>query len=179
MILRPVFYVPMQCDNYQKTIDASIVGSYNTVRGKFIKQFNQLNPEIALYSHYYINPLVFLTERLDWSSRKEFKFHKLSYNDMMALVAKSKACLDVPHANQQGLTTRSIEALPFQTKIITTNPNIKLYDYYSAKNHYIVDLHNPVVDKGWLDEPYEIIDDEIVNKYSIGYWVNDVFEINK
>ncbi|MBQ2885156.1 MAG: hypothetical protein IJE43_15600 [Alphaproteobacteria bacterium] len=178
LILRPVFYVPMQDINCNKFIDAFIVGSYNSIRGKFIKQFKKLNPEIDLYSHYYINPLIFIKEQLDWTTIHEYKFHKLSYYDMMVFVAKSKACLDVPHSFQQGLTTRSIEALPFQTKIITTNPNIKLYDYYSPVNHCIVDLNNPIIEKDWIEQPYEKVDEGIVMKYTIDYWVDDIFDLN-
>lgn len=178
LILRPIFFVPIQNINIDKSIDASIIGSYNSVRGEFIKQFKLLNPEVDLYTHYYINPLLFIMKGLNWATLNEFKFHKLSYNEMMMLVAKSKVCLDVPHHFQQGLTTRSVEAMPFQTKIITTNPNIKLYDYYSPVNHYIVDLSNPIIDKEWLDEPYEDIEDDIVLKYSIDYWVKDVFDLN-
>ena len=178
LILRPIFYVPMQGVNKTKSVDVSIVGSYNTVRGRFIRKFKELNPDVDLYSHYYINPLIFLKERLGWSTRKEYKFHKLSYVDMMKLVSRSKACLDVPHSRQQGLTTRSIEALPYQTKIITTNPNIKLYDYYSSHNHLIVDIDNPVVSKDWIEAPYEKVDEDIVLNYSIDYWVNDIFDLN-
>ena len=178
LILRPIFYVPQNGICTDKTIDAVIVGSYNSVRGKFIRQFKQLNPEVCLYSHYYINPLTFIKEKLDWATRNEFKFHKLSYHEMMSLVARSKVCIDVPQARQQGLTTRSIEALPFETKIITTNPNIKLYDYYSTKNHYIVDINNPVIDKDWLNEPYEKVDKDIILKYTIDYWLDDIFDLN-
>lgn len=177
LILRPIFFVPLQGMCEEKDIDAFIVGSYNSVRGKFIRQFKQLNPEVSLYSHYYINPLTFIREKLDWATRNEFKFHKLSYHEMMSIVARSKVCIDVPQARQQGLTTRSIEALPFETKIITTNPNIKLYDYYSTKNHYIVDINNPIIDKDWLNEPYEKVDDDIVLRYTIDYWLDDIFDL--
>lgn len=179
LILRPIFFVPLPGMCKEKDIDAFIVGSYNSVRGKFIRQFKQLNPEVGLYSHYYINPLIFVKERLDWSTRNEYKFHKLSYNDMMSFVARSKACIDVPHSFQQGLTTRSIEALPFETKIITTNQNIKLYDYYSPTNHYIVDINNPVIDKDWFMQPYEKVNEEIIRKYTIDYWVDDIFGLSK
>lgn len=179
LILRPIFFVPLHGICKEKNIDAFIVGSYNSVRGKFIRQFKQLNPEVVLYSHYFINPLIFVKERLDWSTRNEYKFHKLSYNDMMSFVARSKACIDVPHSYQQGLTTRSIEALPFETKIITTNPNIKLYDYYSPKNHCIVDIDNPIIEKDWLNEPYEKTDEEVIRRYTIDYWIDDIFELVK
>lgn len=177
LILRPIFFVPILNVNYEKTIDVSIVGSYNLVREKFINKFQQLNPEVEIYSHYYINPLMFVREKLPLVTCKNYKFYKLSYKEMLKLVSLSKACLDVPHFQQQGLTTRSIEALQFQTKVITTNTNIKLYDYYSEKNHYIVDLDNPVIDKDWINEPYEIIDKEIVEKYTIDYWIKDIFDL--
>lgn len=175
LILRPVFYAPVSGISKTKTVDVSIIGSYNSIRGNFIKRFRELNSNIELYSHYYINPLTFITNKLKWSTINEFKFYKLPYNKMMELVACSKACLDVPHSGQQGLTTRSVEALPFDTKIITTNPNIKLYDYYSPINHYIVDLNNPVVEVEWLEEPFYKIDEDIIKKYTIESWICDVF----
>lgn len=175
LILRPVFYASVSGISKTKTVDVSIIGSYNSIRGNFIKKFRELNSNIELYSHYYINPLTFISNKLKWSTINEFKFYKLPYNKMMELVACSKACLDVPHSGQQGLTTRSVEALPFDTKIITTNPNIKLYDYYSPINHYIVDLNNPVVEFEWLEEPYDNIDEEIIKKYTIDSWISDVF----
>ncbi|EEX2831637.1 glycosyltransferase, partial [Escherichia coli] len=45
--------------------------------------------------------------------------------------------IDIHHPSQHGLTMRTIEAVGLNKKIITTNADIKKYDFYDPKDVYV------------------------------------------
>ena len=81
----------------------------------------------------------------------------------------------MPFASQAGLSIRTFEALAAHTKMITTNPRIKEYDFYSPENVLIIDRKNPVIDPEFIDKPYRPLRAEIEEKYSISSWVKTLF----
>lgn len=64
---------------------------------------------------------------------------------MIAVLAISKAQIEIQHPSQKGLTTRAFESLGTKTKLITTNPAIRQYDFYNSNNILIIDRNNPVI----------------------------------
>lgn len=181
-ILRPFFYIYRENKLINKNIDILWVASYNTTRDEFLDKFLYMNDWSGrkLKMHYYINPLIYFQEKL--SGRKmemlsRYSFLKLDYYNMIKLLSKSKACIDIPYAPQQGLTTRAFESMSLQTKVITSNKNIMRYDFYCPENNNVIDLNNPIIDKEWLDEPYKKLDEAILSKYCISSWINDIFNL--
>ena len=67
------------------------------------------------------------------------------------------------------------EMLGAKKKLITTNHNIKYYDFYDQQNILIIDRKKPVIDKDFIYSPYNDIDLHIYNKYSLQSWVNTIF----
>ena len=93
----------------------------------------------------------------------------------MDYLCRAKTTLDVPYSPQQGLTTRSFEALGCKTKIITTNKNIVKYDFYNEANICIVDYDSPFVDINWIQKPYKEYSASILQKYTLEKWLEDIF----
>jgi len=83
----------------------------------------------------------------------------------------SKAILDIQFSSQIGLTMRTIESLGMKNKLITTNTNIKYYDFYNPNNILIIDRVTPLLTNDFLQTSYEEIDETIYEKYSINTWV--------
>lgn len=98
------------------------------------------------------------------------KFDKISSSDMMIYFAKSKCILDAPQAGQTGLTIRSIECLGAKKKLITTNEDIKNYDFYNEKN-ILIFSGNIDFNSSFFIEKYEDIPGEIYEKYSLHNWL--------
>lgn len=179
LLLRPFFFVELFEDDkkvdYTCNNELFFIGSFHTDRVQVLEKIKKMNPDIKLYHHLYINPLVFLVNKIPLSKRKLFKFHKMNYIKMVKTINKSVAILDIQNNSQHGLTTRIFEALGAKTKIVTTNCNIMKYEFYNTNNILIVDRNNPLIDKSWFNLPYHEYDKNIYEKYNIRNWINEVF----
>lgn len=102
----------------------------------------------------------------------------LCYNNVQELHFNTKIILDLPHPLQNGLTMRTIEAIGANKKLITTNQDIKNYDFYDEDNICILDKENIDIKSDFFEKQYKRISDDIKNKYSLDSWIEDVF-INK
>ncbi|OMQ13457.1 hypothetical protein [[Flexibacter] sp. ATCC 35103] len=100
------------------------------------------------------------------------KFIPLSEVDQY--ISRSKVLLDINRAGQIGLTFRVFESLGLEKKLITTNSDIKNYDFYNPKNILIIDEKNPVIPVAFFQNDYEKIPDSIFNKYTLKGWIDNV-----
>lgn len=107
----------------------------------------------------------------------EFSFVAMSRNELMDYYLKSRIQVDIQHPKQTGLTMRTIETLGAKKKLITTNLNVKEYDFYKPSNILIVDRENPIVPKEFIMSQWEEIPAEIYRKYSLGSWLNTIFKL--
>ena len=101
----------------------------------------------------------------------------LNTQETVALVARSRILIDVHHPKQTGLTMRMLESIGAQKKIITTNPDVKNYDFYREENILIVDRENPKIPEDFLKQPYQPIGEEIYSQYSLRMWVKEIFSV--
>ena len=89
---------------------------------------------------------------------------------MMKIIEESKCILDSPQEGQTGLTIRTIECLGAKRKLITSNPEIKQYDFYKEEN-IIVYPDDIECNTAFFSCPYQDIDWNIYNKYSLKSWL--------
>lgn len=104
-------------------------------------------------------------------SRKEVSFNSMSTIDIVSVLKSTKFVIDIEHPSQNGLTMRTIEMLGLKKKLITTNKNIKNYDFYHPNNVCVVDRENPNIDGFFLVSPYHSIEDSIREKYALKNWL--------
>lgn len=97
--------------------------------------------------------------------------------DVLQLVKKSKILLDIQRPRQDGLSFRIMEGIALEKKIISTNKDLVNYDFYNPNNIAIVDPDNIHIETTFFETPYEPIDADVVHKYHISSWVNDVFDL--
>lgn len=100
-------------------------------------------------------------------------------DDVLKLVTESEFLLDIQRPKQQGLSFRIMEGLALEKKIISTNKDLVNYDFYNPNNIAIVDPENIHIEDMFFKTPYENIASEIVHKYHISSWVNEVFDLKK
>ena len=93
------------------------------------------------------------------------------YEDYLKLLVKTKTILDIVDGNQSGLTLRCMEALFFNKKLITNNLDIENYDFYNPKNVFILGKDDMNNIKQFIDSPYELVDEKIVNYYDFDEWI--------
>lgn len=186
---RPLYYPP-SLDKVHEEIkyDASFVGTIHTDRTivleNIIKELETQSYD-NLFLYYYL-PLRMMYFYHKYISRnfknlkyKQFNVKSLSRAETDIVLKQSKHIIDVHHLAQSGLTSRTIETIGAQRKLITTNPAIKEYDFYNENNILIVDRNNPEIPKSWLDKDYEEIPYDIMTSYTIEGFIDSFLKVIK
>lgn len=184
----PLFYIPQYAELAEKRVeqkyDMMFVGTTHSERFEFV---NAISDQIKKQGgkcftwFYFPSKLNFYKLKLDnprFRSAKieNFNFKPMTIERLLELYAESRIQIDMQHPKQTGLTMRTIETLGAKKKLITTNFNVKEYDFYRPENVLIVDRYNPIIPKEFLDAPWTEIPEEIYSKYSIRSWLNFIFE---
>ena len=98
----------------------------------------------------------------------------LSMKESIEKMCEAKVAVDVQFGSQSGLTMRTIESLATKTKLITTNEHVKEYDFYNPVNIFVINKNNIEVPKDFFETPYQEIDSEILEKYSLKNWLKEI-----
>ena len=106
----------------------------------------------------------------------EFISKHIQISEVNKYINDSKLLLDISRKEQKGLTFRVFESLGLEKKLITTNSDIKNYDFYNPNNILIINEENPVIPIDFFNDEYEEIPKSILIKYNIEEWVNIVFK---
>lgn len=69
------------------------------------------------------------------------------------------------------MTIRTLEALFFGKKLITTNSGIKYFDIYHPDNIFVLDGTENRTIKEFLGSELHEFPQEIVRQYDIEYWI--------
>ncbi|MFA6086663.1 hypothetical protein [Mucilaginibacter sp.] len=192
LTFRPLFYT----DEYKKIgfvkkdfLDykyaLSFIGTAHSDRYNVVqKLIGSSKRNLSTFFFFYLqNPILIIYYRIvDPKFRnikvKDFSFKGLSKQEVVFIIENSLCIIDINHPRQTGLTIRSIEVLGAKRKLITTNHDIKNYDFYDPGNILLVDRDNPILDDAFLKKPYQDIEQAVYDKYSISQWVNDLLTIN-
>ena len=184
LIFRPTFFVKeytavREAKDYNN--DVVFIGTLFGKRYKEIQNFKN-KFEAAGYrflSYLYVPGLIvyikhFIT-KFPYISIKKIHLDPLSVAGTVDVLNETKAILDINYSFQQSLSTRAHEAMAARRKYITTNPEIKTYDYYNPNNILVIDRNNPVIPKEFMVSDFEPIDSKVLYKYSIPGLVDDLF----
>jgi hypothetical protein len=99
----------------------------------------------------------------------------VKFKDSYKVNLSTKIILDLSHNNQSGLSFRPFEAIALKKKLITTNKNIKTYDFYNPNNIFIIeDVDNINIPQSFFDYPYNDIPKELLDKYSLENWIKNI-----
>ncbi|MGY2799773.1 hypothetical protein ACVWV0_003949 [Ewingella americana] len=101
-----------------------------------------------------------------------FSLRPRSKREIADFFLSADAVLDIQHPGQSGLTMRTLECIPLQRKMITTNPEIKNYDFYNESNYFILDRNSLLMDYSFFRKTFSPTDENIINKYSVDHWVS-------
>ncbi|MCU8022003.1 MULTISPECIES: hypothetical protein [unclassified Shewanella] len=172
-------YMEESSKKYSVLFIGTVHSDRYTLVNKIIKQFNVV--PLPSYTFFYCpSKLLFLMKKiLDKEffhiPLKDISFSSLDKVSIRKLISMSDIVIDIEHSSQSGLTMRTIETLALNKKLITTNADVKHYDFYSSNNICIVDRKNPVLNEGFINSDYVSPSDIIVNKYSLKNWVRTMF----
>lgn len=184
----PLFYI----DKYQmlpkeeghSLYDVSFIGTGHSDRPRILNNVRkQLDNEgKPYYIRVYVPSklLLYLKYFINKDFRELYKqglvtTKKMSSDKISEIIDHSKSVIDIQHPKQTGLTMRTIELLGMNKKIITTNDNIQLYDFYTKENTIIIDRASGNMDVHRIDLPYKPIDENLYQSYSIHSWIKKMF----
>ena len=183
--LIPLFYE----DSYKNhtgndfKYDICFIGTIHSDRLKVIEAIEKecLTTGLSFFHYCYLQSRVMYL--VYWLTKSEFRrkspgyfhFDQILSNEVADIMLKSKAVLDIQHPKQTGLTMRTIETLGAGKKIITTNKDILHYEIYSESNVCIIDRENPEINQYFINLDYEELKPSVLEKYSIGGWIAQVF----
>ncbi|WP_260359899.1 hypothetical protein [Leuconostoc falkenbergense] len=171
-------YSKMNLEEKGYKYDFCFVGTAHPQKYKFIKEMtNQLK---SFYSKdyiyfYYPSPFVFFYRKIFNQELKKAHFGEFHYTpfkekDLIKLISNSRIVLDAPQKGKLGLTMRAIEALGARKKLITTNADIKNYDFFRSENIYV---YNGKFDfeNSFFKYDYKEINKKIYDDYSSNSWL--------
>lgn len=185
IIFRPLFFIEEYSKLKQRSnfkYDFCFIGTAHSDRFPLLNSMRKQVSQFGLTSFWYLylqTRKLYLWCKLTNPNFKNAKINDFEYTPMtqeniLKHIEDSRIIIDIQHPKQTGLTMRTIEALGARRKLITTNSNIKNYDFYRPENIYVIDRQNPKIDINFMKTDYIELDSKIYQKYSISGWINDI-----
>lgn len=105
-----------------------------------------------------------------------FVTERLNNQQVLEQINQCKFIVDIhKYGIQDGLTFRVFESLFFEKKLITTNADIKTYNFYNPNNIHVIDPKSEVnIPEDFFNKPYEPLTQELYQKYHYNSWINTV-----
>ncbi|MGI9551900.1 MAG: hypothetical protein ACR2MT_11920, partial [Aurantibacter sp.] len=185
---RPLFFL----DEYRnlgkgvaKDVDLLFVGTVHSDRYQLLMKIRKLCEEMGKKIDFFMffqSKKLFYTRKASDKSfsgarMADFHFTPLPKDQLIKKLESCKVVLDIQHPDQTGLTMRTVEMIGAQKKIITTNHNIKDYDFYDSRNICCIDRNHIELNSSFFETDYETLDSQVYHQYSIDGWLEDVFSI--
>lgn len=98
----------------------------------------------------------------------------MSYAQNLQLAYNTNMLVDVSNHVHKGLSFRTFEAIGFGKKLITTNPDVRQYDFYHPNNIFVWGDHSMDELQAFLDAPFVPLPSDIREKYSFANWISYV-----
>ena len=172
-------YEELANNNEEFSYDLAFVGSLHSDRYSMVKSLSK--EKLSVFSYFYSpSRVLFFFQKMFLSnfrcvSRREVSFNSISTSEIVSIISRSRIVIDIEHPSQKGLTMRTLEVLGARKKLVTTNGNVKKYDFYDSANIHVVDRSSPSLCVEFLEQEYKDLDPEIHNKYSLRSWLFNIF----
>ena len=108
-----------------------------------------------------------------------FRKNTLRQEELYQIMQCAKIILDVQYPTQIGLTMRTFDAMSVGRKLITTNPDVRYYDFYDPNNISIIDREDISIPDDFYISPYLSLKERIIDKYSLNTWIEVLLENRK
>lgn len=196
MSFRPLFFAPIfgkksenvllraDEDNKKYKYDVSFIGTVHSDRVMIVMKLMDYCNRYNLSYYWYLYVPGKLMYFLRWCTDKAFRQIDKKYvsitpmpQEKIAEISDCTRCvLDINHPKQTGLTMRTIEMLGVCKKIITTNKEVKNYDFYVPTNQIVISRDKIDVEMESVRKKYVDIEPQIYEKYTLSGWIRDIFQ---
>ena len=107
------------------------------------------------------------------SARKREK--QLDYQEVLAMIQRSRAILEINQNNQVGLSMRAMESIFFAKKLITDNAAIMKSEIYRPENIYVLGRDKRSL-TDFINMEYACYDNAFLNNYLFETWITSFAE---
>ena len=93
-------------------------------------------------------------------------------------INKCKFIVDIhKYGIQDGLTFRVFESLFFEKKLITSNQDIKTYDFYNPNNIFVIVPNSAIeIPLDFFNSPYEVLPSSVYRQYHYNNWIKTILK---
>lgn len=182
----PLFYIDCYTSFIKKQYyqyDVSFIGTAHSDRIAIAKKIvKQLGTDKYFFYFYFQSKILYyynkiVNKHFKNVSKRDISFVSIDKLLLNHVVENSKVVIDIQHFDQEGLTMRTFEMLGAKKKLITTNKNVALHDFYNPNNIYILDRKKLEIEPNFLDSDYMDLPKEIYEKYSLHSWIKTIFKL--
>ena len=112
-----------------------------------------------------------------YESKKDYPYKDaMEYSEMLSVISRSRALIDIVSSDQTGMTLRPLEALFLMKKLITNDKSIKEYDIYNHNNIFILDEDDVKTLPDFVNSDYDTTNYvDLIKKYAFEAWVERFF----
>jgi hypothetical protein len=180
---RPLFYVDDYASLPQREpdIDLLFLGTIHSDRYAILSRLSHALPPGVRFEKilYFPSRVVYAVRRIGdpqfWRARRdEFVFDPISKTDIQRLISRARVVVDIERSVQSGLTMRTIEMLGAGKKLLTTNSNVIMADFFNSNNIAVIDRRRPIVAPSFLKSAYEPPAAKLLKRYSLSGWLDEV-----
>lgn len=180
LMFMPLFYKEVDLKKIpEKQYSISFAGSCHSDRLPILRKLeisNRLMTNFYIFSpSYMITLLIYFNNFLNLkvNDLKSINYEKISSDEVNKVMKASHAVIDIHHPKQTGLTMRCFEVLASGVKLITTNTDIKNYDFYNTKNILIIDRDKIDLDEieFFLSVEFDHSSMDLIKQYRLDNWV--------
>jgi hypothetical protein len=109
------------------------------------------------------------------NNARDVHVRTMPYSELLECYRRATVIIDLPHAQQSGLTMRAIETVGIGRKLMTTARDVVNYDFYSSGNVRVIHGEVLQLDGEFLREPANPYPEHVRRGYSLDVWIDDVF----
>jgi len=117
-----------------------------------------------------INIMVGKYDKVEECLKPYYFTDRISYPDMLDLVKASQCLLEVIRGDNSGVTLRTMEALVYDKKLITTNKHIVKAPFYNTANIYVWGVDKRSI-ASFLSEPHQPVSEQIKSQFYLENWI--------
>lgn len=173
------FYFDYELDNLpERTVDFYFTGVHMDSRAKVIANFgryaktrNKSTDINIFWKRYTDGRKIYPDESITLIDKT------ISFEENIKRAQHAKVLIDFVIDEHNGLSFRTFEALGNKQKLITTNTQVKYYDFYHPNNFLVWDGYDFAQLDEFLAKPYVDIDEKIRQKYSFKNWISYILQI--
>lgn len=171
------FYFPLPLINRKNIPDTYYVGTFSQDRFNLLLNIKDSLDQLNIKS-----TITLSTESVQIKNLIQNKgFHSAkkntTYEENLNNITEFGVLIDIQNTIHDGLSFRVFEAIGYDKKLITTNSNIKKYDFYNPSNILVWDDQSKEEISAFYNTAYEPVPEIIKQKYSFENWLKYVLKI--